>query len=177
LRKAPASPRTIYIGAATFEKYAGVTSATIEKVAARLSSATCPSRVDAVNMQNWLLRCGKESGALRDELADRATSLANDHPRPWAAYRALMASRLVALDKQPVVRPVDMGEIFRRLFAKAILLVVGKEAARACENLNLCAGLKAGIEGAIHALHDSWKADLNAPPHYGFRRRRRRRRS
>jgi hypothetical protein len=55
-------------------------------------------------------------------------------------------------------------DIFHRLFAKSILLVVGKEATRACDNLNLCAGLKAGIEGAIHALHDSWEEDLNGPP-------------
>jgi hypothetical protein len=75
-----------------------------------------------------------------------------------------MTSRLVALDKQPGVRPVGIGEIFRRLFAKSILLVVGKEATRACDNLNLCAGLKAGIEGAVHALRDSWAEDLEGPP-------------
>jgi hypothetical protein len=75
-----------------------------------------------------------------------------------------MACRLVALDKEPGVRPVSIGEIFRRLFAKAILLVVGREATSACDNLNLCAGLKAGIEGAVHALRDAWEEDLNGPP-------------
>jgi hypothetical protein len=35
---------------------------------------------------------------------------------------------------------------------------------RACDNLNLCAGLKAGIEGAVHALRDAWEEDLHGPP-------------
>jgi hypothetical protein len=135
----------------------------IEKVASRLSGAAGPSSADAVDLQNWLLRYGKESSALREELAEWASWLANEHP-PWAAYRALMACRLVALDKQPGMRPVGIGEIFHRLFAKAMLLVVGKEATRACDNLNLCASLKAGIEGAVHALRDAWEEDLNDPP-------------
>jgi hypothetical protein len=55
----------------------------------------------------------------------------------------------------PGVRPVGIGEIFRRLFAKAILLVVGREVKSASDNLNLCAGLKAGIEGGVHAKNAS----------------------
>jgi hypothetical protein len=33
---------------------------------------------------------------------------------------------------EPGVRPIGIGEIVRRLFAKAILLVVGREALSAC---------------------------------------------
>jgi hypothetical protein len=75
----------------------------------------------------------------------------------------MMACRLVALDKQPGVRPVGIGEIFRRLLAKAILLSVGSEATSSCDNLNLCTGLKARIEGAVHALQDAWSKDLQGP--------------
>jgi hypothetical protein len=56
-----------------------------------------------------------------------------------------------------------LGEIFRRLLAKAILLSVRSEATSFCDNLNLCAGLKAGIEGAVHALCDAWFKDLQGP--------------
>jgi hypothetical protein len=54
----------------------------------------------------------------------------------------------------------------RRLSAKAILLVVGREVMATCDNLNLCAdlnlcaGLKTGIEGAVHALRDAWEENL-----------------
>jgi hypothetical protein len=131
-----------------------ITAETVEKVASRLSGAAGPSGTDAVELRNWLLRFGKESEALRQELAEWANWLANGHP-PWAAYRALMACRLVALDKQPGVRPVGIGEIIRRLIAKCVLETVGKEATSACDNLNLCAGLASGIEGAVHAIKEA----------------------
>jgi hypothetical protein len=64
------------------------------------------------------------------------------------------------------VRPVGCGESFRRLIAKTVLLAVGAEATAACDNLNLCASLKAGIEGAVHALQDACQKDLDGErPH------------
>eukprot|EP00957_Ditylum_brightwellii_P170001 12939332-Ditylum_brightwellii.AAC.1 len=78
-------------------------------------------------------------------MAEWACWLANNSP-PWAAYRALMACRLVALDKCPGTRPVGIGEIFCRL--------AGDQAKAVCSNLQLCAGLEAGIEGAVHAVRD-----------------------
>ena len=93
---------------------------------------------------------------LRLEMARWTEWLANEHP-PWAAYRAVMACRLVALDKQPGTRPVGIGEIYRRFMAKCVLMVVGHQATVACGNLNLCAGLPAGIEGAVHAVQEFWE--------------------
>jgi hypothetical protein len=46
----------------------------------------------------------------------------------------------------------SIGELLQRLLAKVILHVVGPEANATCDNLNLCAGLKAGIEGAISRI-------------------------
>jgi hypothetical protein len=63
-----------------------------------------------------------------------------------------MACRLVALDKEPRTRPVGIGEIYRRLIPKCVLEVCGSQATTVCGNLNLCAGLLAGIEGAVHAV-------------------------
>jgi hypothetical protein len=86
-----------------------VTATTVETVAAKLSGAAGPGGVDAADLWNWLLRFGVESDDLREEMAAMTAWLANMHP-PWAAYRALMACRLVALEKQPGVRPVGIGE-------------------------------------------------------------------
>ena len=58
-----------------------------------------------------------------------------------------MANRLIALDKCPGVRPVGVGEIWRRLLAKCVLVVAGGEAKEACGSEQLCAGLEEGIEG------------------------------
>jgi hypothetical protein len=128
-----------------------ITGDVVEAVASRLSGGAGPGGTDAVDLRNWLLRFGAESESLRDSLAAIAEWLANEHP-PWAAYRALMACRLVALDKCPGVRPVGIGEVYRRLMAKCLLEVTGHQATAAAGNLNLCAGLPAGIEGAVHAV-------------------------
>ena len=53
------------------------------------------------------------------------------------------------LDKQPDVRPVGVGETWWRLFSKIVLKVTGPETTIAFQ---LCAGLKAGIDGAVHVV-------------------------
>ena len=50
----------------------------------------------------------------------------------WTAYRAMMSIRLIALDKQPGLRPVRVVETWRRLMTKCILRVTGKEANVTC---------------------------------------------
>ena len=75
----------------------------------------------------------------------------NWHP-PCASYRALMSGRLIALDKQPGIRPVGVGETWRRLMAKCLLKVAGPEAKSACGTTQLAGGLEARIEGAIHVI-------------------------
>jgi hypothetical protein len=134
-----------------------ITAEDVEKVAPKLSGSAGPSGVDAVALQHWLLRFGSESEHLRHEIAIIATRLSNESPS-WAEYRALMACRLVALDKCPGVRPVGIGEIFRRLIAKCVIRQTGHRAMEECGSFNLCAGLPAGVEGAVHALSDEWDA-------------------
>jgi hypothetical protein len=128
-----------------------ITQDDVEAISTRLSGAAGPGGTDSVELSNWLLRFGRESEALREEMAAWTNWLANTHP-PWAAYRAIMANRLVALDKQPGTRPVGIGEVYRRLWAKCLLKAIGSQATAACGNFNLCAGLQAGIEGAVHAV-------------------------
>ena len=76
---------------------------------------------------------------------------------PWAAYRALMSGRLIALDKSPGIRPVGIGETWRRLLAKCLLRVSGQESKAACGMDQLVGGVEAGIEGAIHAMRVLWE--------------------
>ena len=73
-------------------------------------------------------------------------------PPPWAVYRALMAYCLVLLDKRTGVRPVGIGETLHQTLAKLVMKAAGVQAKTACGNLQLYAGLEAGIEGATHAV-------------------------
>jgi hypothetical protein len=134
-----------------------ITEDTIEVTACRLSGGAGLGGTDAHALQQWLLRFGKSSRLLRQAAADLVDWLANSFP-PWAAYRALMPGRLlVTLDKCPGVRPIGVGEIWRRLAAKVTLLVSGCNAKERCGIDQLCAGLEAGIEGGIHAIDELWR--------------------
>ena len=107
-------------------------------------------------LQHWLLRFGAASAKLRLIVEDFVEWLGNGRP-PWAAYRALMSGRLIALDKQPGIRPVGVGETWRRMMTKCLLKVAGPEAKDVCGTTQLAGGLEAGIEGAIHAMHVLWE--------------------
>ena len=63
-----------------------------------------------------------------------------------------MACFLVTLDERPGVCPVGKGETLRRDLAKLVIMASGDQTKTACGNLQLCAGLKAGIEGATHTV-------------------------
>jgi hypothetical protein len=66
--------------------------------------------------------------------------------------KPLNACRLVALDKCPGVRPIGIGEVPRRIIAKAILSVVSEDIQQVAGVLQCCAGQKGGCEAAIHAM-------------------------
>ena len=78
-----------------------------------------------------------------------------------------MSGRLVALDKCPGIRPMGIGELWRRLITKCFLKVAGQQAKEACGTLQLCAGLEAGVEGGVHTMNHMWKS-LEAEEGVGF---------
>ena len=104
-----------------------------------------------MELRNWLLRFGCASEDLRVVVAILADWMTNSSP-PWDTYRALMECRLIAPDKWPGVRPMGLGETLCQALAKLVRRIVGDQANTACGNLDLCIGLKAGIEGATHAV-------------------------
>lgn len=61
----------------------------------------------------------------------------------WVAYRGIIWCRLVGLAKCTGVRPIGIGDILRRLICKFLLVVVGKEATKACRTDQLSSGLEA----------------------------------
>ena len=120
-------------------------------VASKLSGAAGALGAESLELHNCLLCFGCVSEELRVVVASLADWMADSSP-PWAADCALMACHLVALDKRPGVRPVGIGETLRRDLAKIVMRAVGEQAKTACGNLQLCAGLEAGIEGETHAV-------------------------
>ena len=161
--------------AACLESYTGrppeltladITDDPVTVVAGRLSGGTGPGGTDSVSLQHWLLRFGVVSAELRLIVGDFVEWLGNGRP-PWAVYQALMSGRLIALNKQPGIRPVGVGETWRRMMAKCLLKVAGPEAKTACGTTQLAAGLEAGVEGAIHAMRVLWE-DHKKEEDWGF---------
>uniref|UniRef100_A0A0G4FLZ2 Uncharacterized protein n=1 Tax=Chromera velia CCMP2878 TaxID=1169474 RepID=A0A0G4FLZ2_9ALVE len=72
----------------------------------------------------------------------------------WDQVKALMACRLVALDKCPGVCPVRIGEAIRRLLGKTVMKETKEELQEACGANQLCSGLLGGLEGGIHAVRE-----------------------
>ena len=64
---------------------------------------------------------------------------------PWAAYQAMMSVRLIALEKQPGVRLLGVGETWRQLMAKCLLWVTEKETKAAYGTKQLAGGVEAKI--------------------------------
>ena len=97
-----------------------ITEDTVTAVAGRLSGGAGPGGTESVSLQHWLLWFGEASGELRLIFGDFVEWLGNGRP-PWAAYRARMSVRMIALDKQPGIRLFGMGETWWRLMAKCLL--------------------------------------------------------
>ena len=143
-----------------------ITEGTVEAVASKLSGSAGLGGMDSVALKHILLQHGGASKILRQTVAKFARWMSNSYP-PWAAYRALQWNRLVALGKNPGIRPLGIGDIWRRLLAKCNLAVSGPAAKDACGADQLCAGLSAGIEGAIHGMSQTW-TESDAIDRWGF---------
>ena len=143
-----------------------VTDDAVEEVAKHLSGSAGPSGIDSSSLSQWLLKHGGASSNLRKTMAKLVEWLANSCP-PWAAYRALTWGRLIGLDKCPGVRPVGIGDMFRRFLCKVLLKITGKEATRACKTDQLCGGLEAGMEGAMHHMRSLWDTHENDENDWG----------
>ena len=125
-----------------------------------------PVGTDLEALQGWLLKFGEDSTRLRTSVENVLDWLSDGIP-PWAAYRAFMSGHLIALDKNPGVRPVGVGETWRSLFSKIVLKVTVPEATMACQDDHMCAILKAGINGAIHKVQALWDENLTTKD-WGF---------
>jgi len=127
----------------------------VAKSAAKLSGGAGPCGLDGVSLKYMLNHFEAHSEALRVEMGLWAEWLGNTSP-PYAAYRALNAGRELPADKMPGVRPILAGEIWMRLISDVIHQQVKHTATQECGNVNLCAGLSAGIEGNLHAVRAIW---------------------
>ena len=135
-----------------------VTGNVIQRAASVIQGSAGPGGCDASHWQDALLRYGAQSSHMRDQVASVARRLANSIV-PWSDIRGFVASRLIALDKNPGVRPIGVGESLRRIVGKAIASLTKCDIEDVCGVSQLCSGLRAGIEGGVHAVTELFESE------------------
>ena len=130
---------------------------TICAAALHTNGAAGPSAIDA---RGWRRLCTSFHIASRElchALALLAKRISTKCVDPQG-IAPLLACRLIALDKNPGVRPIGICEVPRRIIAKAVLSVIKDDIQDAAGCKQLCAGQLAGIEAAIHTMHQSFSS-------------------
>ena len=130
-----------------------ITGAHIAQVAHRIQGSGGPGGSDSSHWKDSLLHFGSHSARCRDALA-YFTSLLSHNLTDWNLIYALLANRLIALDKNPGIRPIGIGETLRRIMCKTICLVTRDDVEEVCGSDQLCARTQCAIEGAVHAMSD-----------------------
>ena len=130
----------------------------IRSISLRTRGAAGPSGLDAYAWRRLCTSFKSASQALCHSLALTAKRLCTVLVDP-GSISSLLACRLIALDKNPGVRPIGIGDTARRIIAKAVLAVTRPDVQDAAGSVQLCAGQIAGVEAAVHAVRDCFGQD------------------
>ena len=145
----PAHPETLLdpIGhpPILFEKLDG------EMIALRIEGSAGPSGVDSYEWRRFCTSFKRASSELCNSVAMVARRISTTIVDPQG-LAPLLACRLIALDKNPGIRPIGIGETIRRIMNKAILRITGPWIREAAGTAQLCAGQESGCEAAVHAM-------------------------
>ena len=123
----------------------------IRSAALYTSGAAGPSGLDALGWRRLYALRSRQHPLSCQSLALTAKRLCTEFVDP-VSIAPLMACRLIALDKNPGVRPIGIGDTARRIIAKAILNITRQDIQEVAGSAQLCAGQISGIEAAVHAV-------------------------
>ena len=123
----------------------------IRSAAINITGSAGPSDVDAYG---WRRLCTSFKGASSDlchtlALVARRICMSYVNPKSLSAF---LSCRHFALDKNPGVRPIGIGDTAWRIIAKAVLSVVKPDIQEASGCLQMCGVQIGGIEAAVHAV-------------------------
>lgn len=120
-----------------------------------------PSQTDAAFFKYILTsnRFKKEGKELREKIATFTRLIGSQHINP-EHLDAYVNCRLIPINKCPGVRPIGIGETFRRIVGKSLSWVMKNDIQQAGGPLQVSTGLKSGAEAAIHFVREQF--DLEA---------------
>lgn len=133
----------------------------VQRAAKNTSGSGGPTKIDADTWRHIL--CSKaykiQSEGLAAEIASLARRLCTEDIQ-HDYISSLLSCRLVPLMKEDNgVRPVGVGETLRRIIGKCVTQVLKQDIQVSGGTLQMCTGVEAGIEAAIHAMQKSFNED------------------
>jgi hypothetical protein len=138
--------------------FENITSESIKQASMRTNGSAGVSGADSDSWRRQLHSFGEASEKLAEAMALAAKRLCTSYVDP-EGIEALIANRLVPLNKNPGTRPIGIGEVMRRIIGKAVMKEIRQEVADCIGVLNLSAGQKAGVEAIIHSMTHLFKQD------------------
>jgi hypothetical protein len=139
-------------------RFAGITAALIRQSALHTNGGAGPSGADADQWRRMCVSFSTASANLCASLAAVARRLATEDVCPQN-LEAFLSNRLIPLDKCPGIRPIGIGEVPRRIIGKTIIRHLRNDIQQASGPIQLCAGIEAGCEAAIHAIVKLFQSD------------------
>ena len=133
---------------------------TIRETVLRIQGSAGPSGIDASGWRRMCTSFSKTSSDLCNNIALMARRICTEYVDP-EGLSSFTACRLIALDKNPGVRPIGVREVVRRIIGKAVLGLLKEDVQRATGYIQLCAGQECGSEVAIHAMREVFSNDDN----------------
>ena len=124
----------------------------IRRSALKSDGSSGPSGIDAAGWKRLLSSFHKYSSDLCEAVGLFCRRICTSYVDPIGLKR-FFASHLIALDKQPGVCPIGVGEVIRRICGKAILRVLSFNIQEVAGRLQLCAGQDARCAAAVHSMH------------------------
>ena len=109
-----------------------ITEDLVELAARKLLVSAGTSGTEYEDLQGWILKFVDHRKKLRISVETFVGWIANSIS-PWAAYQEFLSGLLFAFDKLPGVRLVGVGENWRRIFSKCMLMLMGPEATHTCK--------------------------------------------
>ena len=132
--------------------YERVTPDLIRRVGRDMSGSSGPSGLDADAWRRMLTCYNDSSNRLCSALATAARCLCTE-AIDGRDLTAFTAARLIPLNKNPGIRPIAVGEVFRRIICKAVARVVTQDILAVTAPTQLCVGVPSACETAVHTMN------------------------
>ena len=121
-------------------RFEALTPNLLQRVALQCKGSAGPSGLNADAWRRFCLSFKGASTKLCQALAGFAHLIAT-HSLEASTLVPFLSCRLIALNKNPGVRPIGVCEVVRCIVTKAILRVVGNDVEEACGYMQKCSGL------------------------------------